>query len=136
MTTFPPDEAEIAGFVRAFYGRVQHHPELGPVFARRIEDWEPHLARMTAFWTAVLHGVPAYTPSPRGGPPVLHRAIEELSRAHFDAWLTLFRETLVERLGEDRAEPVMQRARRMARALSAHLPREAPPSRPGGDASA
>lgn len=126
----PPPEVgadEIAGFVRAFYHRVQAHPELGPVFGTRITDWEPHLERMTAFWTTVLHGVPAYVSRAEGGPPALHRAIGELHHAHFVAWLCLFREVLEERLGPERAEPVLRRAIRMARSLSAHLPGEAPP---------
>jgi len=37
------DEAMIEKLVRAFYERVQTDPMLGPVFAARIKNWEPHL---------------------------------------------------------------------------------------------
>lgn len=120
------DPAAIEGFVNAFYTKVQADEVLGPVFARRIVDWEPHLTRMVAFWTAVLHGVPTYTPSPRGAPPALHRAIAELEHGHFERWLTLFQRTLEEELGAHRATLVMGRARRIAGSLSRHLPGPAP----------
>ena len=120
-----PTPAEIEGFVHDFYARVRDDAELGPVFAARIEDWDVHLGRMVAFWTTVLHGTPAYVVGPKGPPPAIHRAIAELRRDHFETWLRLFRATLEERLGPRRAAPVLERARRMARALSAHLPPEA-----------
>ena len=47
------DEAMIERLVRAFYGRIRRDPLLAPVFAERIDDWEPHLQRMCAFWSSV-----------------------------------------------------------------------------------
>src|SRR5258705_11571639 len=54
----------------------------------RIADWEPHLARMCAFWSSVAlmsgryHGTPMaqHTPLP-------------VDADHFDRWLALFEET-------------------------------------------
>ena len=37
------DEAMIQRLVRGFYRRVREDPLIGPVFAARILDWEPHL---------------------------------------------------------------------------------------------
>ncbi len=47
------DEAMIDRLVRGFYARVRDDALLGPVFAARISDWEPHLQQMSAFWSSV-----------------------------------------------------------------------------------
>ena len=47
------DEAIIERLVRTFYDRVRTDPLLGPVFAAKIQDWEPHLQRMCAFCSSV-----------------------------------------------------------------------------------
>ena len=58
------DEAMIERLVRGFYARVRADAVLGPIFEARIKDWEPHLARMCAFWSSVAlmtgryHGTP------------------------------------------------------------------------------
>jgi hemoglobin len=41
----------IERLVRGFYARVLEDAVLGSVFASRIDDWQPHLARMCAFWS-------------------------------------------------------------------------------------
>ena len=45
------DEAMIERLVRGFYARIREDELLGPIFAARIADWEPHLQRMFAFWS-------------------------------------------------------------------------------------
>jgi hemoglobin len=47
-------EALIEQVVRGFYAQVRDNPDLGPIFAGAIEDWEPHLAKMMDFWSAVM----------------------------------------------------------------------------------
>jgi hemoglobin len=47
------DEHMIERLVRRFYEKVRGDALLGPVFAARIRDWEPHLQRMCAFWSSV-----------------------------------------------------------------------------------
>ena len=39
------DAGMIDRLVRTFYGKVRQDEVLGPVFAARIGDWEPHLAK-------------------------------------------------------------------------------------------
>lgn len=90
-----PDEepfavANIERMVIEFYGRVREDTLLGPIFAGRIHDWEPHLDRMALFWRAVLRGERVFITSPRGGPPALHRSIDGLTASHFERWLSLF----------------------------------------------
>ena len=106
------DEAMIERLVRGFYARVQNDPLLGPVFAARIRDWEPHLRRMCAFWSSVAlmsgryHGQPmrAHTPLP-------------IDAAHFDRWLSLFEDTARELCPPAAAAHFVERARRIAESL-------------------
>jgi hemoglobin len=112
----------IEQLVHRFYGRVRDDPYIGPVFAKRIDDWAPHLARMVLFWRSVLRGEALFGPGPRGGPPVLHWQIEELERGHFTRWLELFAETAREVFPVDAAENVIRRAGQIGETLALHLP--------------
>ena len=46
-------EPLIERLVREFYAKVRADAVLAPIFEARIEDWEPHLERMCAFWSSV-----------------------------------------------------------------------------------
>ena len=106
------DEGILRDLVHSFYDKVRRDAVLGPIFAARITDWGPHLARMVAFWSSVAlmtgryHGrpVPAHTPLPVEG-------------AHFDRWLALFRETTKDVCTPAGAAHVIERAERIARSL-------------------
>jgi hemoglobin len=106
------DEAMIERLVRGFYRRVREDALIGPVFAARIGDWEPHLARMCAFWSSVAlmsgryHGTPMakHTPLP-------------IDAAHFDRWLDLFEAVAREICPPEAAAHFVERARRIAASL-------------------
>jgi len=106
------DEDVVRDLVHSFYAKVRRDAVLGPIFAARISDWDPHLERMVAFWSSVAlmtgryHGrpVPAHTPLPIHG-------------AHFERWLGLFRETAREVCSPAGAAHVIERAERIARSL-------------------
>ena len=49
------DAEFIDDLVENFYGKIREDDLLGPIFAERIADWPPHLARMKTFWRSVLH---------------------------------------------------------------------------------
>lgn len=82
------DEAMIESLVRTFYDRVRGDALLGPVFAVRIKDWEPHIERMCAFWSSVALMSGRY----HGQPMEKHLPLPVDAR-HFDRWLALFAET-------------------------------------------
>lgn len=82
------DEAMIRRLVHAFYDRIRADDVLGPVFAARIGDWEPHLERMCAFWSSVTLMSGRYH-----GRPMQAHARLPVAGAHFDHWLALFEET-------------------------------------------
>lgn len=106
------DDAVLGDLVRAFYGKVRADPVLGPIFAERISDWEPHLARMVDFWSSVALMTGRY----HGAPVPAHAGLP-VTRAHFDRWLGVFRETAHEVCSAEGAEHVIVRAERIARSL-------------------
>ncbi|TFL17257.1 group III truncated hemoglobin [Jannaschia formosa] len=106
------DDEVLRDLVHAFYGKVRKDPVLGPIFAARISDWEPHLGRMVDFWSSVALMTGRY----HGAPVPAHVGLP-VTRADFDRWLTLFRETARETCTPDGAEHVITRAERIARSL-------------------
>jgi hemoglobin len=106
------DEAMIQQLVRGFYARVREDPMIGPVFAARIPDWEPHLQRMCAFWSSVTLMTARY----HGQPMQKHLPLPVDAR-HFDRWLALFEATARELCPPKAADHFVERARRIAESL-------------------
>lgn len=106
------DEAMIERLVRAFYGKVRGDRLLGPVFDRRIADWEPHLQRMCAFWSSVALLTGRY----HGQPMAKHLPLPVDAR-HFDRWLALFAATAREVCPANAAAHFIERAERIAESL-------------------
>jgi hemoglobin len=106
------DEAMIEKLVRAFYERVQTDPMLGPVFAARIKNWEPHLQQMFAFWSSVALMSGRY----HGQPMRKHLPLPVDGR-HFDRWLALFGETARDICPPKASEHFIERAKRIAESL-------------------
>lgn len=82
------DETMIDQLVRGFYARVRDDDVLGPIFAAKIDDWEPHLQRMCAFWSSVALMSGRY----HGQPMAKHLPLP-IDARHFDRWLALFENT-------------------------------------------
>ena len=106
------DEAMIERLVRAFYRRVRQDALIGPVFAERIGDWEPHLQRMFAFWSSVTLMSGRY----HGQPMRKHLPLPVDAR-HFDRWLTLFEQTARELCPPAAADYFIERARKIGESL-------------------
>jgi hemoglobin len=106
------DEPMIERLVRAFYRKVRKDALLGPVFEARIQDWEPHLQRMCAFWSSVALMSGRY----HGSPMVKHLPLP-VDAAHFDRWLALFEETACEVCPPAAEAHFVERARRIAESL-------------------
>lgn len=106
------DDAMIERLVRRFYEHVREDALLGPIFAARIADWEPHLQRMFAFWSAVALMSGRY----HGQPMVKHLPLP-IDARHFDRWLALFEETARELCPPAAADHFVERAHRIAESL-------------------
>ena len=103
------DEAMIERLVRTFYDRVRADPLIGPVFAERIEAWEPHLQQMFAFWSSVALSTGRYQ-----GAPMRKHLFLPIDARHFDRWLALFEATARDVCPPRAAEHFVVRARRIA----------------------
>ena len=82
------NEPMLERLIRGFYMRVRNDDVLGPIFAAKIDDWEPHLQKMFAFWSSVALMSGHY----HGQPMAKHLPLP-IDARHFDRWLTLFADT-------------------------------------------
>ena len=106
------DEAMIDALVEGFYGRVREDALIGPIFAARVEDWDPHLLQMKLFWSSVALSTGVY----QGRPMPKHLPLP-IDARHFDRWLELFRDTARELCPPVAAAHVIARAERIAASL-------------------
>lgn len=114
------DATFIDGLVERFYAAVRADPVLAPIFAARVDDWAPHLARMKQFWGSILRGDASFS----GNPMLKHIAIPGLGESHFARWLALFEQALAEEAsGDAAADHVFARARSIAASLLAGIAR-------------
>ena len=109
MTRTGLDDAMLSRLVHRFYDRVRVDPMLGPVFAERISDWGPHLAKMVDFWFSAALMTGRY----HGEPMPKHQSLP-VKREHFDRWLALLRATAAEVCPPAGAAWVIERAERIA----------------------
>lgn len=112
MTEQEIDEPLIDQLVRTFYGRVRVDPLIGPIFNSRILDWEPHLVRISSFWSSVMLNSGRY----QGQPMRLHLSLP-IDAQHFDRWLALFDATARELCSARLAEQFIARAHMIGRSL-------------------
>lgn len=114
------DEAYISVLVDTFYGHIQNHDVLGPIFQHAIgENWDVHLTRMKEFWSSVALNTGVYSGKPV---PAHHKHKNMIEGAHFETWLGLFRETLEETAATKEAvDYFMLRANRIAKSLQLAL---------------
>ncbi|MFG1297606.1 group III truncated hemoglobin [Xanthobacter variabilis] len=94
-------EADLDRLVREFYAAAGQDPQLGPIFARAIPDWEEHYRIVQNFWSRALLGTGRYT----GNPFSAHISLQ-LKPEHFTRWVALFTQTarrVLEPAAADRA---------------------------------
>ena len=106
------DEPMIERLVRAFYARIRDDELLGPIFETRIQNWEPHLQRMCAFWSSVVLSTGVY----RGQPMRMHLPLP-VDAVHFDRWLKIFEQTALELFDEAVAQYFIEPARWIATSI-------------------
>jgi hemoglobin len=106
------NEPMIERLIRGFYMRVRDDDVLGPIFAAKIDDWEPHLQKMCAFWSSVALMSGRY----HGQPMAKHLPLP-IDARHFDRWLALFEESARDLCPPEAAEHFVMLARRIAESL-------------------
>lgn len=123
------DDPLLERLVRTFYGTARHDPVIGPLFDD-VQDWETHIARITAFWSSVALMTGRY----HGQPLAAHLKLP-LEPRHFVRWLALFEQTARTMCSEPGVELLMDKARRIAQSLRlgmdvnrGRLPERRPPA--------
>jgi hemoglobin len=105
------DDAVLERLVRAFYERARQDPEIGAKFDT-VQDWESHIAQITAFWSSVALLSGRY----EGWPMQKHFPLD-LHGPHFARWLAIFEQTAREICTPAGTDYLMERARRIAASM-------------------
>lgn len=111
-TTFCTEE-EIDILVRTFYARVRQDDALGPIFETHVDDWDEHLVKLADFWSSMLLRTGRFC----GSPMSRHARVPGLTKALFDRWLQLFRETAAEQSNIALGTRAVGMAERVAQSL-------------------
>lgn len=109
-------EQLISKMVHRFYERAMADDSLRPIFEATIHDWDVHHRIVVDFWSGVLLNTNRY----RGTPYAVHASLP-IRPEHFDRWLALFREAVLEVLPDAAAEHAIARAEHMAEAFKAGM---------------
>ena len=105
------DDPLLERVVRAFYGTARQDPIIGYLFDD-VEDWEAHIARITAFWSSVALMSGRY----HGNPMAPHLKLP-LQPPHFARWLALFERITRGLCSEAGATLLLEKAQRIAQSL-------------------
>jgi len=113
--------AEIETLVNTFYERVRADEVLGFIFNDIAQtNWAAHLPKMHAFWETVLFRTGGFTGDPIGAHAKLVPQTA-MGRAQFDRWLELFRATVDDLFGGERAEHIKNCAADMANVIYSRI---------------
>lgn len=112
ITQLTPDT--ITQLVHGFYADVRLDPLLGPVFERALHgQWDAHLQRLVDFWSTVALGTRSF----KGDLLGKHRALADVTPAHFSAWVRLWQQHTSRLLAPDVARDLHVAAHGVARNL-------------------
>ena len=101
---------DIRFMVDTFYDRVRADGLIGPLFEARIGDrWPEHLEKMYRFWQTVLLEEHTYQ-----GAPFRPHADLPVHLEHFERWVALFEENMLEHFTGEKADEALARAGKMA----------------------
>lgn len=118
-------EAQIEMLVPRFYARVRGDALIGPVFADAIDDWQPHLEKLMAFWSSVMLTSGRY----KGNPMMAHmQHLAMITPPMFDRWLALWSEVTAQSLPPVIAAEIQAKAERIAQSLKLALYFRLPPA--------
>jgi hemoglobin len=105
------DDVILEHLVRSFYAAARGDGVIGHLFDH-VQDWEKHIAKITAFWSSVALLTGRY----HGQPLAAHSALP-LQPSHFARWLVLFEQTARQVCTPEGADYLMEKAHRIARSL-------------------
>ncbi|WP_316803882.1 group III truncated hemoglobin [Pedobacter nototheniae] len=105
---------DIILLVDTFYNKVEQNTQIGPIFTEVAKvNWAHHLPKMYDFWESILFGKAIY----KGNPMLTHFALREktsLKEEEFNAWKSLFYQTVDELFEGKNADTIKQKAQSIA----------------------
>ena len=108
---------DIELLVDSFYKKVLDDDVIGHFFNEVAEiDWDKHMPIMYDFWETTLLGTLSYTGNPMAKHFDLHKK-SPLAVQHFQRWLELWKETVLELFEGDKANETIQRATTIAKLM-------------------
>ncbi len=109
---------DVEFLVNAFYAKVQNDETIGFFFNDVAKtNWKHHLPKMYDFWETLLFGERAY----KGNPLAAHLPVNwqvPMEKKHFDHWVKLWSETILENFEGEIAELALYKARNIAELMS------------------
>lgn len=113
-------ESDIQTLVYKFYDKVQRDDRLRYIFNDHAEvDWDHHLPRMVDFWSNLLFQTGRYY-----GRPFRQHLPLPLQQEDFIRWLSLFKETVDEHFGGEKADYAKEMASKIASSFSLRMKME------------
>jgi hemoglobin len=100
--------------VDAFYAKMPSDDLVGKVFMEVMKvDFSKHLPKMYDFWEMLLFQGTAYQGAPMR-PHIQINQIHPITPAHFERWLSMFRETLRDLFEGPKTEEAIAKAENIA----------------------
>lgn len=103
---------DVKHLVDTFYARAQKDEFIGPIFEQFIRNWDEHHIKLYQFWRTVILKQAAY----RAKPVQMHFKMD-LTQAHFDRWLVIWKGTVDDLFEGENAEVAKYRGMKMSEAF-------------------
>ena len=110
-------QEDVKLLVDKFYDKVNADPVLGPILNHIAQvNWEVHLEKMYKFWGTMLLGEMSY----KGSAFAVHEKMP-IDNQHFESWIKLFTETVVDNFEGPNAADALKTAGSIALTFRAKL---------------
>ena len=104
--------------VNSFYNKVVKDDVIGFFFKDLVKvDFEQHLPKMYSFWESILFGQMTYKGNPMGAHFPINE-IEAMEQKHFDRWLQLWKETLLENFSGENTDMAITKSENIAKLMA------------------
>lgn len=104
--------------VNSFYNKVVKDDVIGFFFKDVVKvDFEQHLPKMYSFWESILFGQMTYKGNPMGAHFPINE-IEAMEQKHFDRWLQLWKETLLENFSGENTDMAITKSENIAKLMA------------------
>ncbi|MUP46010.1 group III truncated hemoglobin [Gramella sp. BOM4] len=105
---------DIENLIDEFYEKVIQDEKIGVFFTEIVQlDWNTHIPVMYDFWESLLFGKHSYQGNPMHTHNLLNRK-KVLEVQHFERWLDLWQDTILENFSGEKADEAMMKARNIA----------------------